>query len=113
MELLPVNCVNFALFLNHCCVIIPTLNLYLASMNASAFFMGCCLAAMSLTSLLSAPIYGRITDITQTTKAIVLVSNLFAVGGKYFDQVLFLFPRFYTFFSSTSKVVKLQIFVCF
>ena len=65
-------------------VIIPTLNLYLGSLDASYFYMGFCLSAMSLTSLLSAPIYGRITDVLRTTKVIVIISNIFAISGKTF-----------------------------
>jgi len=50
-------------------------------MGASDVFMGFCLAAMSITNLLSGPIYGRITDIIRRTKAVVIISNLFAIGG--------------------------------
>ena len=57
-------------------------------MGASAVFMGFCLSAMSLTSLLSAPIYGRISDITRTTKSIVLISNLFAIAGNIIDLLI-------------------------
>ena len=63
-------------------IIIPTLNLYLASMNASSVYVGFCLSAMSLTGLVSAPIYGRITDVTRNTKIAVFASNVFAIAGK-------------------------------
>jgi len=76
----------FCFFFVFSAVIIPTLNLYLESIDASDNFMGICLAAMSITNLLSAPIYGRITDIIRRTKAVVVISNLFAIGGKNFFE---------------------------
>ncbi|XP_076804912.1 major facilitator superfamily domain-containing protein 8-like [Clavelina lepadiformis] len=64
-------------------VILPTLNMYLASLNASSFFIGMVLSSFSLTGLLSAPLYGQITDVTGSTKATVMVSNLFEIGGNF------------------------------
>uniref|UniRef100_H2Z500 Major facilitator superfamily (MFS) profile domain-containing protein n=1 Tax=Ciona savignyi TaxID=51511 RepID=H2Z500_CIOSA len=41
------------------------------------------MASFSLTGLLSAPIYGRFTDLTGSTKAAVIFSNIFEIGGNF------------------------------
>ncbi|XP_078487276.1 major facilitator superfamily domain-containing protein 8-like [Ciona intestinalis] len=64
-------------------VILPTLNLYLKDLNANQSFLGFVMASFSLTGLISAPIYGRFTDRTGSTKAAVLFSNLFEIGGNF------------------------------
>ena len=63
-------------------VILPTLNDYLLSLGAQSYFIGLVMASFSLTGLLSAPIYGRITDVTHSTKWVVSVSNLFEIIGE-------------------------------
>nr|CAB3263801.1 major facilitator superfamily domain-containing protein 8-like [Phallusia mammillata] len=64
-------------------VILPTLNNYLLSLGADKFFIGLVMSAFSLTGLLSAPLYGRFTDKTGSTKATVIFSNLFEIGGNF------------------------------
>jgi len=65
-----------------------TLNLYLLSLGAENYFIGLEMLSFSLTGLLSAPIYGRITDITHSTKLTVTVSNLFEIGGEKVDSLI-------------------------
>jgi len=62
-------------------VILPTLNLFLRSLHAQQFFIGLVMASFSVTGLLSAPLYGRFTDMTHSTKFAVVFSNLFEIGG--------------------------------
>ena len=63
-------------------VILPTLNTYLLSLGAKAYFIGIVMSSFSLTGLLSAPIYGRITDKTHSTKILVVISNVFEITGR-------------------------------
>ena len=62
-------------------MILPTLNAYLLSLGAETYFIGVVMSSFSLTGLLSAPIYGRITDKTHSTKMAVGISNLFEITG--------------------------------
>nr|CAB3263802.1 major facilitator superfamily domain-containing protein 8-like [Phallusia mammillata] len=62
-------------------VILPTLNLYLLSMDAESYYIGLVLSAFSFGGLISAPVYGRITDKTGSSKVTVMISNLFEIGG--------------------------------
>lgn len=55
------------------------------SINAEPFFVGLCLSAVCLTSLLSSPIYGRIADLTRSTKRLIILSNFFEIGGRSLD----------------------------
>ena len=64
-------------------MIIPTLNEFLLNMNASSSYVGLVLSAMNFSSLFSNLIFGRITDVTKKTKALVIVGNLFKFAGKY------------------------------
>lgn len=64
-------------------IILPTLNGYLNYLDAERYFLGLVLAAFSLTGLLSAPIYGRISDRTRTSKLCVIVGNLLEIGGNF------------------------------
>jgi len=62
-------------------IILPTLNLFLDSFNAPKIYLGLALSSFSLTGLISAPIYGRFTDKYDSTKAVVILSNIFEIGG--------------------------------
>ena len=59
----------------------PTLNLFIRSIHGDKSVIGLCLSAMSLTGLLSAPVFGRVTDYVGKTKAAVIIASIFAVGG--------------------------------
>ena len=50
--------------------------------GASKFFYGLTLSAFSMATLLTGPLYGLAFDHTHQTKLIVLVANLFVIGGQ-------------------------------
>ena len=87
-------------FLLFIAVVIPTLNPFLMSINAEPYFVGLTLSAMCLTALLSSPIYGRIADITKKTKALVIISNVFEIGGMTFGY-------FFSIKNSACKLLQL------
>lgn len=64
-------------------IIIPTLNGYLNYLGAERYFLGLVLSAFSLTGLISAPIYGRISDRTRTSKICIIVGNVLEIGGNF------------------------------
>ncbi|XP_077970817.1 major facilitator superfamily domain-containing protein 8-like [Styela clava] len=64
-------------------VIIPTLNGYLSKLGASQEFLGIAIASFSFTGLITAPIYGRITDTKKSGKLCILVGNVFEVAGNF------------------------------
>nr|XP_039251140.1 major facilitator superfamily domain-containing protein 8-like [Styela clava] len=64
-------------------VIIPTLNGYLSKLGASQEFLGIVIASFSFTGLITAPIYGRITDTKKSGKLCILVGNVFEVAGNF------------------------------
>ena len=43
-------------------VILPTLNLFIRSIHGDKSVIGLCVSAISFTGLLSAPVFGRVTD---------------------------------------------------
>ncbi|XP_069829555.1 major facilitator superfamily domain-containing protein 8-like [Dendropsophus ebraccatus] len=64
-------------------VILPTVWLYLQSLNAQPFFLGLVLSAFSLTELLSGPVFGYWSDSTGRTKHVILLSNCFEIAGNF------------------------------
>ncbi|XP_041863205.1 major facilitator superfamily domain-containing protein 8 isoform X2 [Melanotaenia boesemani] len=62
-------------------VILPTIWRYLQILDAAPYFLGLVLSAFSLSGLLSGPLFGHWSDRTQTTKKIILLSNLFEIVG--------------------------------
>lgn len=64
-------------------VILPTLNDYLRSMDADNTFLGVVLASFSFAGLITAPIYGYITDKMGTAKASIIVGNILEVVGNF------------------------------
>ncbi|XP_069583035.1 major facilitator superfamily domain-containing protein 8-like isoform X3 [Ranitomeya imitator] len=64
-------------------VILPTVWLYLQSLDAQPFFLGLVLSAFSLTELLSGPVFGYWSDRTGKTKNIILLSNCFEIAGNF------------------------------
>lgn len=63
-------------------VILPTIWRYLQTLEAAPYFLGLALSAFSLSGLLAGPLFGLLSDRTQTTKKIILVSNLFEIVGE-------------------------------
>jgi len=64
-------------------VILPTLWDYLdEQFKADKFFYGLTLSAFSMANLLAGPLYGLAFDYTHKTKLIVLLGNLFEIGGQ-------------------------------
>ncbi|XP_073531454.1 major facilitator superfamily domain-containing protein 8-like [Phyllobates terribilis] len=64
-------------------VILPTVWLYLQSLDAQPFFLGLVLSAFSLTELLSGPVFGYWSDRTGKTKNVILLSNCFEIAGNF------------------------------
>ncbi|XP_056421643.1 major facilitator superfamily domain-containing protein 8-like [Hyla sarda] len=64
-------------------VILPTVWMYLQSLDAQPFFLGLVLSAFSLTELLSGPVFGYWSDRTGTTKHVILLSNCFEIAGNF------------------------------
>ncbi|KAM4042997.1 major facilitator superfamily domain-containing protein 8-like isoform 2-T2 [Anomaloglossus baeobatrachus] len=64
-------------------VILPTVWLYLQSLDAQPFFLGLVLSAFSLTELLSGPMFGYWSDRTGKTKSVILLSNCFEIAGNF------------------------------
>lgn len=67
-------------------VIFPTMLDYLQSVGGGEWMYGLSLAAFSISNLITAPLYGVIFDKTHRTKLIVLVANLFEIGGRLHRQ---------------------------
>jgi MFS family permease len=63
-------------------VIFPTMFDYVKSKDGKEWLYGLCLAAFSTSNLITAPLYGLIFDKTHKTKYIILLANLFEIGGK-------------------------------
>jgi len=51
------------------------------SLNAAPYFIGLVLSAFSVGGLISAPLYGRFTDKTGSSKYSVIFSNLCEIAG--------------------------------
>ncbi|KAL6104248.1 uncharacterized protein ACO6RY_14012 [Pungitius sinensis] len=64
-------------------VILPTIWRYLEILEAPPYFLGLGLSAFSLSGLLTGPLFGLWSDRSQTTKSIVLFSNLFEIAGNF------------------------------
>ncbi|KAM9316134.1 major facilitator superfamily domain-containing protein 8-like [Gastrophryne carolinensis] len=64
-------------------VILPTVWMYLQSLDAQPFFLGLVLSAFSLTELLSGPVFGHWSDRTGKTKHVILFSNCFEIAGNF------------------------------
>ncbi|KAI3385271.1 hypothetical protein SNEBB_007408 [Seison nebaliae] len=62
-------------------VILPTLWSYVKSLHGDGTFMGCVMAAFSLSGLFAGIIFGQWSDRTKKTKKIVLFSNIFEIVG--------------------------------
>ncbi|XP_039269250.2 major facilitator superfamily domain-containing protein 8-like [Styela clava] len=63
-------------------IILPTVNGYLISLDAPNGFLGAVVASFSLTGLISAPVFGFITDkTTQSLKLCLIVSALIEIAG--------------------------------
>jgi hypothetical protein len=64
-------------------VIIPTLYPYLKTFGGDETFYGVTFAAFIMSGLFSGPTFGLITDHVRKTKVIVLVANMFEIGGNF------------------------------
>ncbi|XP_075954769.1 major facilitator superfamily domain-containing protein 8 [Anarhichas minor] len=64
-------------------VILPTIWSYLQILEAPPYFLGLGLSAFSLSGLLTGPLFGLWSDRNQTTKSIILFSNLFEIAGNF------------------------------
>ncbi|KAM8953069.1 major facilitator superfamily domain-containing protein 8-like [Pelodytes ibericus] len=64
-------------------VILPTVWMYLQSLDAQPFFLGLVLSAFSLTELLAGPLFGYWSDRTGQTKTVILLSNCFEIAGNF------------------------------
>lgn len=62
-------------------VILPTVLLYLESLNASQVFMGIVVAAYPLAAMISLPFFGYLYDKTKRTKELLIVLNAFQIAG--------------------------------
>lgn len=63
-------------------VIFPTLWDFLRGKGGEEWIYGLSLAAFSISNLFAGPLYGVVFDMTHRTKLIVLVANLFEIGGE-------------------------------
>lgn len=63
-------------------VILPTIWRYLQILEAPPYFLGLGLSAFSLSGLLTGPLFGFWSDRSETTKSIILFSNLFEIAGE-------------------------------
>ncbi|XP_068174891.1 major facilitator superfamily domain-containing protein 8 [Antennarius striatus] len=64
-------------------VILPTIWMYLQTLDAAPYFLGLTLSAFSLSGLLSGPLFGLWSDRTGNTKKIILFSNIFEIIGNF------------------------------
>ena len=62
-------------------VIFPTMWDYMQHEGGEEWMYGLALAAFSISNLIAGPVYGFVFDMTHQTKMIVLVANLFEIGG--------------------------------
>ena len=69
-------------------IILPSINEFLEQLDSNEesekSYLGFALSAFSLTGLIFSPIYGRITDKTNSVKLTIVFSNLFEIGGQKF-----------------------------
>ncbi|KAM6938119.1 major facilitator superfamily domain-containing protein 8 isoform 1-T3 [Lycodopsis pacificus] len=64
-------------------VILPTIWRYLQTLDAAPYFLGFVLSAFSFSGLLTGPLFGHLSDRTQTTKKIILFANCFEIIGNF------------------------------
>ncbi|KAK9513556.1 hypothetical protein VZT92_027082 [Zoarces viviparus] len=64
-------------------VILPTIWSYLQTLDAAPYFLGLALSAFSFSGLLMGPLFGHLSDRTQTTKKIILFANCFEIIGNF------------------------------
>ncbi|XP_064404675.1 uncharacterized protein LOC135349939 [Halichondria panicea] len=64
-------------------VIFPTMYNYVQELGGEEWLYGLSLSAFSISNLITSPLYGIIFDKTKQTKWIVLVGNLFEIGGNF------------------------------
>ncbi|XP_070567590.1 uncharacterized protein [Ptychodera flava] len=64
-------------------VILPTLNMYLKTMDAEPIFLGMSLSAFSLSALFAGPIFGKWHDKTGKVKVIILFGNVWEIAGNF------------------------------
>jgi len=68
-------------------IILPSINEFLNQVvtdkTNQSFYLGFALSAFSLTGLIFSPIYGRITDKTNSVKLTIVISNLFEIAGNF------------------------------
>ncbi|XP_065115467.1 major facilitator superfamily domain-containing protein 8 isoform X2 [Paramisgurnus dabryanus] len=62
-------------------VILPTIWMYLQTLNAAPYFLGLILSAFSFSGLLAGPLFGHWSDRTRSTKKIILFANVFEIIG--------------------------------
>eukprot|EP00118_Oscarella_pearsei_P010904 m.69526 g.69526 ORF g.69526 m.69526 type:complete len:452 (+) comp35615_c0_seq1:97-1452(+) len=68
-------------------VIVPTLWPFLESLDANKSFYGLTFAAFCITGLFSGPVFGFVTDRMRRTKVVILVANLFEIGGNFLYMI--------------------------
>ena len=69
-------------------IIIPLLNGFIKHLHGDESVIGLALSAMSFSGLISAPVFGRVTDYIGKTKTAVIVADIFAIGGMFIGFVL-------------------------
>ena len=57
--------------------------------------IGLCISAMSFTGILSALVFGRVTDYIGKTKVAVIIADIFAIGGGWNSFVLMMFHFYF------------------
>lgn len=68
-------------------VIIPTMWDYLRSKGGKEWLYGLAFSAFSISNFFAGPVYGVLFDKTGQTKIIVLVANLFEIGGRLIKYI--------------------------
>ena len=63
-------------------VIFPTMYNYVQDLGGEEWLYGLSLSAFSISNLITSPLYGIVFDKTKQTRWIVIVGNLFEIGGK-------------------------------
>ncbi len=63
-------------------VVFPTMLDYLQQKGGDELLYGVTVAGFSISNMIAAPIYGVMFDKTHKTKSILLVANLFEIGGE-------------------------------
>lgn len=65
-------------------VIFPTVWLYLQDrFGAEEYWLGLLISAYAFAGLFFSPLFGRIADVTQSTRNVVLIGNLFMIVGSF------------------------------